>query len=144
VKGSFSETQLIKNHHNFVEKLQEFYTAFYSFLLLQKSGYQGMLYRESCKKIDEFVGKNSQKKYFLIGFNALNKAEEFIFQKLLESKNTAIYWDIDEAFLNSNHQAGNFMRTYKSTWKYFEKNPFKTPLNHFSSEKNIQIIGAAK
>ena len=144
VKGSFSETQLIKNHHNFLEKLQEFYTAFYSFLLLQKSGYQGMLYRESCKKIDEFVGKNSQKKYFLIGFNALNKAEEFIFQKLLESKNTAIYWDIDEAFLNSNHQAGNFMRTYKSTWKYFEKNPFKTPVNHFLSEKNIQIIGAAK
>ena len=144
VKGSFSETQLIKNHHNFLEKLQEFYTAFYSFLLLQKSGYQGMLYRESCKKIDEFLEKNTQKKCFFIGFNALNKAEEFLFQKMLETNNTAIYWDIDESFLNSNHQAGNFMRTYKSTWKYFEKNPFKTPVNHFLSEKNIQIIGTAK
>ena len=144
VKGSFSETQLIQNHHNFLEKLQEFYTAFYSFLLRQKSGYQGMLYRESCKKIDEFLKKNTQKKCFFIGFNALNKAEEFLFQKMLATNNTAIYWDIDESFLNSNHQAGNFMRTYKSTWKYFEKNPFKTPVNHFLSEKNIQIIGTAK
>lgn len=144
VKGTFSETELIKNHHNFLEKLQEYYTAFYSFLLLQNSGYQGMLYRESCKKIDEFLVKNSHKKYFFIGFNALNKAEEFLFQKMLATNNASIYWDIDEAFLNSNHQAGNFMRTYKSTWKYFEKNPFKTPVNYFSSEKNIQIIGAAK
>ena len=144
VKGTFSETELIKNHHNFLEKLQEYYAAFYGFLLHQKSGYQGMLYRESCKKIDQFATKNQQKKFFFIGFNALNKAEEFIFQKMLESNNATIYWDIDEVFLHSNHQAGNFMRKYKSTWKYFEKNPIKTPVNYFSSEKNIQIIGAAK
>jgi hypothetical protein len=144
VKGTFSETELIKNHHSFLEKLQEYYTVFYQLLLKQKSGYQGMLYRESCKKIDEFLEKNNQKKFFFIGFNALNKAEEFLFQKIVETNNAFIYWDIDETFLNSNHQAGNFMRKYKNSWKYFEKNPFKTPVNIFSSDKNIQIIGAAK
>ncbi len=144
VKGTFSETELIKNHHSFLEKLQEYYAAFYTFLVNQKRGYQGILYRESCKKIDDFIAKNTLKKFFFIGFNALNKAEELLFQKMLVAENSTIYWDIDEAFLNSNHQAGNFMRKYKIAWKYFEKQPFKTPVTFFSSEKNIQIIGAAK
>ena len=62
----------------------------------------------------------------------------------MENGNAEIYWDIDTAFLNSNHQAGNFIRKYQTSWKYFEKHPLKTIGNTFSSEKNIQIIGAAK
>jgi hypothetical protein len=144
VKGTFKETELIKDHYSFLEKLNNYYNAFYQFLLGENIGYQGLMYREASKKVDEFLEKNANKKFFFIGFNALNKAEEFLFQKVLENGNSEIYWDIDEAFFNSNHQAGKFIRKYKKEWKYYENNQLKSLGTNFSLAKNIQIIGAAK
>jgi ATP-dependent helicase/nuclease subunit B len=144
VKGTFTETELIKDHYSFLEKLDIYYTAFYQFLLQKNIGYQGLMYREAAKKIDYFLSTNQTKKIFFIGFNALNKAEELLFQKVLENGNAEIYWDIDEAFFNSNHQAGKFIRKYKKEWKYFEKNKLKSLGNTFLLPKKIQVIGAAK
>ncbi|MEO9570593.1 MAG: PD-(D/E)XK nuclease family protein [Polaribacter sp.] len=144
VKGEFKETELMKNHDSFLEKLNTFYNAFYQFLLQKNIGYQGLIYRESCKKIDAFLEKNSNKKFFIIGFNALNTAEEYLFQKVLETGNSDIYWDIDEVFFNGNHQAGKFIRRYKEEWKYYEKNEIKTLGNSFSQPKKIEVIGASK
>ena len=144
VKGTFKETELIKDHYFFLEKLNNYYTAFYQFLMDQNIGYQGLMYREASKKVAAFLDKNTDKKFFFIGFNALNKAEELLFQKVLENGNSEIYWDIDEAFFNSNHQAGKFIRKYKKEWKYYEKNKLKSLGNTFSAPKKIQVIGAAK
>ena len=144
VKGTFKETDLIKDHYSFLEKLNVYYDAFYAFLVDKNIGYQGLMYREAVKKIDYFLSQNRNKKFFFIGFNALNKSEEKLFQKVLELGNSEIYWDIDEAFFNSNHQAGKFIRKYKSEWKYFEKNQLKTIGNSFSNTKDIKVIGAAK
>ena len=144
VKGTFKETELIKDHYFFLEKLNNYYTAFYQFLMDQNIGYQGLMYREASKKVAAFLEKKTDKKFFFIGFNALNKAEELLFQKVLENGNSEIYWDIDEAFFNSNHQAGKFIRKYKKEWKYYEKNKLKSLGNTFSAPKKIQVIGAAK
>ena len=144
VKGEFKETELMKNHYDFLEKLNTYYNAFYKFLVSEKIGYQGVLYRESCKKIDAFLTKNINKRFYFIGFNALNKAEEYLIQKVLENGQSEIYWDIDAVFFKGNHQAGKFIRTYKKEWKYYEKNSLKTISNSFSKDKNIQIIGASK
>jgi len=144
VTGTFTETEFMKDHYSFLEKLNNFYPPLYQFLLDKKIGYQGLMYREACNNIDGYIEKNANKKFFFLGFNALNKAEELLFQKVLESKNAAIYWDLDEAFFNSNHQAGTFIRKYKKEWKYYEKNPLQTLSNSFSERKNIQIIGASK
>ncbi len=144
VKGTFKETELIKDHHSFLERLNQYYNAFYQFLLKKDIGYQGLMYREASKKIDDYLDKNQNKKFFFIGFNALNKAEELLFQKVLERGNSEIYWDIDTVFFNNNHQAGRFIRKYKSTWKYYEKNNLKTLGNSFSKPKKIEVIGAAK
>ena len=144
VTGTFKETAFMKDHYSFLEKLHNFYPPFYNFLLEKKIGYQGLMYREACNKIDAYIGKNKHKKFFFIGFNALNKAEELLFQKVLESNNSGIFWDLDEVFFNSNHQAGSFIRKYTEEWKYYEKNPLKTLSNSFSKPKNIQVIGAAK
>lgn len=144
VKGEFKETELIKEHHAFIEKLNEYYNAFYQFLINNNIGYQGILYREATKKITSFTTKNTAKKFFFIGFNALNKSEEFIIQELLLKGNTEVYWDIDSEFLNNNHQAGNFIRKYKNEWKFYEKNELKFIGNWFHKEKNIQLIGTSK
>jgi len=144
VKGEFKETELMKDHYSFLEKLNLYYNAFYKFLLEKNIGYQGLIYRESCKRIDAFLEENTNTKFFIIGFNALNTAEEHLFQKVLEQGNSEIYWDIDEAFFKSNHQAGKFIRRYKSNWRYYEKHDIKTLGNTFSEPKNIEVIGASK
>ncbi|PKV63690.1 PD-(D/E)XK nuclease superfamily protein [Polaribacter sp. Hel1_33_96] len=144
VKGTFKETELIKDHYSFLEKLSIYYSAFYQFLIDENIGYQGLMYREAFKKIDTFLNKNEDKKIFFIGFNALNKAEELLFQKVLENGNSEIYWDIDETFFNSTHQAGKFIRKYKKEWKYFENKKLKSLGNTFLAPKKIEIIGAAK
>ncbi|MGB1041898.1 MAG: PD-(D/E)XK nuclease family protein [Tenacibaculum sp.] len=144
VKGEFTETELMKDHFSFMEKLNELYNSFYQFLTARKIGYQGVLYREATKKVASFITKNQHKKYFFIGFNALNSAEEFIFQQFLSQGNTAVYWDVDKAFYESNHQAGSFLRKYKKTWKYYEKNELESIKDYFSKPKNIQVVGASK
>ena len=144
VTGTFTETEFMKDHYSFLEKLNNFYPPLYQFLLEKKIGYQGLMYREACSNIAGYIEKNAHKKFFFIGFNALNKAEEFLFQKVLESNNSEIYWDLDALFFNTNHQAGTFIRKYKKEWKYYEKNPLKTLSTSFSGPKNIQIIGASK
>ncbi|TYP99685.1 PD-(D/E)XK nuclease superfamily protein [Tenacibaculum adriaticum] len=144
VKGSFEETELMKDHYAFTEKLNEYYNAFYEFLVENKIGYQGVLYREATKKIDEYIAKHPKKKIFFIGFNALNASEEFLFQKLLYEEKAEVYWDIDSTFLNNNHQAGNFIRRYKKQWKFYEKNDLKTIGDWFSKPKNIELVGASK
>ena len=144
VKGEFKETKLIKDHFIFMERLGVYYTKFYSFLIDQKIGYQGVMYREAVKKVEMFIEKHVHKKFFFIGFNALNKAEESLFKLFLENGQSEVYWDIDHAFFDTNHAAGNFIRKYKKEWKYYEKNKIKKISSHFTSKKNIEIIGAAK
>ena len=144
VKGTFKETELVKDHYSFLEKLNKYYSVFYQFLLKNNIGYQGLMYREASQKINAYLDENTDKKFFFIGFNALNKAEELLLQKTLERGDAEVYWDIDEAFFTSNHQAGRFIRKYKDEWKYYEKNKLKSLGNTFSKPKEIQVIGAAK
>ena len=144
VKGEFKETKLMKDHLIFMERLGVYYTKFYSFLLDKGTGYQGLIYREATKKAAAFINKHPHKKFFFIGFNALNKAEEFLFKAFLENGQSEVYWDIDRAFFESNHSAGSFIRKYKKEWKYYEKNQLKQISDHFLAEKNIEIIGATK
>ena len=144
VKKPFEETKMMKNHFSFLEKLEHYYTHFYAFLLEKQIGYQGLIYREAVKKVENYINKNSHKNYVFMGFNALNKAEEFLFQKLLSGGNTDVYWDIDRSFLKNNHQAGTFIRKYKNEWKYYITNPIGTVSSNFDLEKNIEVIGASK
>ena len=144
VKGEFKETELIKDHLIHMEKLGVYYSKFYLFLLEKKVGYQGLIYREATKKVEQFLEKNSHKKFFFIGFNALNKAEETLFKIILDNQSSEIYWDIDRTFFDGAHSAGSFIRKYKKEWSYFEKNKLKVISSNFNSEKNIEIIGAPK
>ena len=144
VDKNIEETELVKDHFAFIEKLNVLYDALYEFLKDNNIGYQGVLYREATKKTSQYLAKHPDKKYFFIGFNALNAAEEFIFQAFLEAGNTKVFWDIDQSFYESNHQAGSFLRKYKTTWAYYQNHEIESIANNFASPKNIQVIGAAK
>lgn len=144
VKGEFKETEMVKDHYAFLERLGEYYNTFYHFLKEQKIGYQGLLYRESCQNVDRYLDKNSNKHYAFIGFNALNTAEEKLFQHFLNFGDAKIYWDLDASYLENNHQASHFIRKYLNSWTYYEKNPKPHFSSHFNTPKNIQVIGTAK
>jgi hypothetical protein len=144
VKGEFKETELIKDHMVFMERLGNYYHQFYEHLLYLKTGYQGLIYREATKKVAQYLSRHDVTRFYFIGFNALNKAEEFLIQSFLDSGRAEIYFDIDRSFFESNHSAGSFIRKYKTQWKYYEKRAFKLVSSHFSKPKNIQVIGTAK
>ncbi len=144
VKKPLEKTKMMESHIGFMEKLGEYYHGFYSYLSQKKIGYQGLIYREATKKIEDYIAKHSTTNFYFIGFNALNKAEEYLFQQLLLQGNTEVYWDIDATFLQKKHLAGKFIRKYKAEWKYYLTNPLLTVSSYFNTPKNIEIIGASK
>ncbi|MCF6278843.1 MAG: PD-(D/E)XK nuclease family protein [Flavobacteriaceae bacterium] len=138
-------TEITKNYFSFFEKLHLYYDEFYQYLISKKIGYQGLIYREAESNIQHYISNNSDKHIVLVGFNALNKAEEQIFQELLQSGSASIYWDVDESYLKTSKESGMFLRKYKKEWNYFHKNPFNWIENYLNSDKkNIEFISTTK
>ena len=138
------KTELVKNYIKFWESLIDYYDNFKNKLLDQKIGYQGLLYRKASEDIQSYI-KTEKKKHILVGFNALNNAEQIIFQSLLEADIAQVYWDADQFFFeNTYHEASLFLRTYKNQWQYYKKKPLQWVNNNFSSKKDITFIGVPK
>lgn len=143
LKGK-QKTDLIDKRLRFYEKLETYYVSLYNYLLEKKVGYQGLQYREAVDNIHLYCTNNTDTKLVFVGFNALNKAEEKIIQELLHNDIATIYWDIDSYYYNTHHNAAVFIKKYRENWKYYKNHPFQSLSNHFSSKKNINIIGTPK
>ncbi|MEI6864922.1 PD-(D/E)XK nuclease family protein [Flavicella sp.] len=139
-----SASKMVLNHLGFMENLGNYYFSFYKHLKKTKKGHQGFLYREAAGNVKDFIVEHKNKQIVLIGFNALNKAEEMIFKTLLDSGISKIYWDSDEYYVNSKKEAGVFLRKYKTEWSYFKKNTFNSVANNFSAQKEIFEIATSK
>ena len=114
-------TTLIENYLTFWDYLPVYYKAFTTYLNERSIGYQGWAYRKAVDLLNDFINKNSSKKFYFAGFNALNHAEEIIIQQLLKSDMAKVYWDTDETFLNDPfHEAGYFARKIKQNWSYYK------------------------
>ncbi len=138
------KTTLIQNYISFWNHLSEYYQNFKENLLKKKIGYQGLLYRVASENIHAYSKKNNQKHIF-VGFNALNNAEQSIFQTLLEANIADTYWDADRFFIeNKYHEASLFLRNFKNNWKYYQQQPFQWIQDNFSKEKDIKLIGVSK
>ena len=140
-----NKTQLLEKYIDFWKLLPNYYQSLYNHLLTKGIGYQGLIYREAANNLNHFSDSIKEKKYVFAGFNALNAAEEQIIQHLIASEKATIYWDIDQIFLNDPyHDAGLFVRRFKSSWKHYKSNPFEWIVDDFSHSKNIQVIGTPK
>ena len=137
-------SKLALNYFEFFEYLSTLYYALYEKLKNNKVGYQGLIYREATENLEFYIESNALNHIVFIGFNALNKAEEFIFQELLNAGLASVYWDANEDILNVDNEAGTFLRKYKSNWPYYQKNPFLWIEENSFHEQNIEIIGAPK
>ena len=134
-------SKTLSSYLKFTELLYQYYLALKEVLTSQKCGYQGLIYREAEKNTKTYLSK-SNNEYCFIGFNALNKAEELIFQEFLESGKANIFWDSDAYYMNSGHEAGMFLRNYQQNWKYYKENDFESVESNFSKKKDIEFIGA--
>ncbi|WP_459210165.1 PD-(D/E)XK nuclease family protein [Aquimarina rhabdastrellae] len=138
------KTALIENYIIFWNNLYLYYQAFSEKLIQKKAGYQGLLYREAANKVEEYAS-NSTQKHFFVGFNALNNAEQQIFQVLLEKEKAEVFWDVDKIFIeDKNHDASLFVRDYLKHWNHYKKQPFKPTETQFALAKKIDIIGVPK
>ena len=138
------ETELIKNYKAFWGKIKVFYSELINRLTKNRKGYQGLIYREACQRIQAYTENRKDIKHIFMGFNALSKSESEVIQEII-SCNGEIYWDIDLNLLTSEYNnAGFFIQSYLKQWKYYKKNKIKILSDEYSSEKNINIIGTPK
>src|SRR5690606_26835249 len=96
---SEEQTPYIKNYLAFWNRFKIYYYGLKEALILNKKGYQGLVYRQAANSLDAYMASYPNKQHVFIGFNALNKAEERIIQELIQQDLADIYWDIDAAFL---------------------------------------------
>ena len=138
-------TDLIKNYLVFWKRLESYYTHFSNALINKGLGYQGLIYREAVENLENYIQANPERQHVFIGFNALNVAESSIFQELLNNGLAEVFWDIDEAFIESpNHAAGHFMSKYRKQWPYYRSHDFNWVADPYSGEKDISVVGVPK
>lgn len=139
-------TDFQKQYLNFWQSLGDYYFDFSKRLLDKHQAYQGLAYKIVAGNVEERVNKHPWKKIIFAGFNALNKAEEQIIEKLLNSGKAEIIWDTDAYYINDVRQeAGTFFRKYQESLKYGKDKNLVIEENLLSTEKKkITIIGAAK
>ena len=83
---------------------------------LEKEGlaYEGRAYRRAVDRVlsDEEPEFFNDEVVF-VGFNALNRSEELLFDKFKARGKTLFFWDHDESYLRSDlHEAGVFLKQY--------------------------------
>ncbi len=139
-------TKLMKQFLRFWDRLEIYYNEFRTKLTAEGLAYQGMAFRVASEKINNFLNDLPiDKKFHLVGFNAINKAEESLINKLLESGKAHIYWDADKYYVeNKIQEAGSFLRQHRKNWKHFETNSFNWIQDNFSKAKRVKIIGVPK
>ncbi|MGZ4157466.1 MAG: PD-(D/E)XK nuclease family protein, partial [Bacteroidia bacterium] len=141
-------TDFQKQYLEFWRLLGDYYHDFSNRLLSKHKAYQGLAYRIVADKVEERVNKHPWKKIIFAGFNALNKAEEEIIERLLNSGKAEIIWDTDSYYINNlNQEAGRFIRKYNEFGnfkKLKDRNIIFEETLLSNEKKTITVIGAAK
>ncbi len=140
-----NKTQLIKNYLFFWKSLKHYYKALSTLLIADGTAYQGLMYREAANNIKTYIKANTNKQYVFIGFNALNTAESYIIEQLLNNNLAKIYWDIDEVFMTANtHNANLFIKQYQTKWEHYLRHNFNWISDNYRKQKQISVIGIPK
>ena len=139
------KSKMIQNYIRFWNNLEALYISFNSSLQEKGIAHRGLVYRKACDRLKIYLNNNRQKKHIFIGFNALNAAESYIIQEILEKTEADIFWNNDPYFIDDNiHAAGHFIRSYKKQWNYYKERPLKGIKDNYLTQKNINIIGVPK
>jgi CRISPR/Cas system-associated exonuclease Cas4 (RecB family) len=94
--------------------LKSIYAKFNKLLDEEGTAYEGKIYRMVIDCIEMGTLEIPEgKQIAFVGFNALNRAEEVLFEHLKKSVKALFFWDFDDSYINSDiHEAGFFLRKY--------------------------------
>ena len=94
------------------EDLHGVYSKFKESLLTEGLAYEGMLYREVVNQnLKNDPSLFARKHFAFVGFNALNRCEEELFDFLQDTGKANFYWDYDNYYLEDlTQEAGYFLR----------------------------------
>ena len=136
-------TELTKDYLIFFKNLEKYYHTFYKYLIAEKKGYQGLIFREAVKSLHSFI-ENTRHHFVFVGFNHLKTSESQILQELLVAGKASVYWNVPKNLLENKHPAGQFIRHYLSDWSYYKNNKIDWISTKSIDPDNIEIIGAPK
>lgn len=106
-------TRMLDDYLRFWPQLAEVYQSLSEALLKEGKAWQGLAYRQFVKSLKEKSETLEQQygRFYFIGFNALNKAEEAALLFLAENHEARFFWDVDDYYFNNPEQeAGLFLR----------------------------------
>ncbi|MDC7996938.1 PD-(D/E)XK nuclease family protein [Gilvibacter sediminis] len=139
-----SQSELIQAYLSFWNQLPAYYEDLKDALSAKGLGYQGMVYREAVEQLSFYFDAQGDRPHAFLGFNALNNAEQALFQEFLAQGNHFVFWDADKHFINDKaHSASLFMRRYFQEWGYYQNQKPLFVSDHYSSPKQINLIQAA-
>jgi len=137
-----SETTVLKK--SFMEVWQVMLPVYLSYNEILKSrnlAYEGAIFRQASENVIK-TNTNDLPNVAFVGFNAITKCEEVIFEHFSKHNKAIFFWDYDLFYINDKYQeAGLFLR------KYLQKFPLPTDFilksKLVSNEKAIQIISSS-
>ena len=148
--GSFWKTlsgkEKTPNQQEFVKLWEDIfgvYTKLKDSLVKEGYAYEGMLYRE----VVELNLRNNPlflegKHFAFIGFNALNRCEEELFDFLQKQGKAQFYWDFDDYYLKDpTQEAGYFLRKNLVRFPHSGYYPDSESLS--SGVKSLKIVNIA-
>ncbi len=141
-----SPADLSREQHSFLDiwrTLHPIYRRFRERLRNEGIAYQGMVYREAAEMIASgHAPQLPDRKYIIIGFNALSRCEQVIFDHLRRQAHVDFYWDYDDYFVSEVHQeAGMFMRD--NLRRFPPVSGFRGRHDNFVKPKEIRSIAVA-
>ena len=103
------ESELKRRFLHIWQVMGKIYNSFKEQLRNEGIAYEGMMYRDILE--NEEALQLPHRQYIFIGFNALNRVESTLFDRIQKSGKALFYWDYDISYTeNPSHEAGRFMR----------------------------------
>lgn len=112
-------TELQEKYLQFWYTAKDLYNHFTNNLLHDGRAYNGLAYRYAIENIQSAYAKLPYSAVWMVGFNALNKAEEALFQFIYENNAGRFFWDMDDYYVNDSEEmnkAGKYFREYRKLW----------------------------
>ena len=138
----FSPESISEEKEYFVElwsNIPDLYKFFKQKLAEKKIGYNGMIIRDLCDRInDDKIEFDNYKKFLFVGFNALTKAQKIVLGAIQKVKKAVFYWDYDKFYSDDiDNEAGLFVRENLALFS----DDFEIDRNKMLKNKNIKLIG---
>lgn len=133
-------TDMQVNYLEFWKTAKALYNQFTTSLLNDGKAYNGLAYRYAVEHLPTHFSRLNCDYVLFVAFNALNRAEEALFDYVEEKNRGEFLWDIDEYYItDEENKAGQYFREYQERWAQ-DKGLQDLPNNIGFCTKEIEIV----